>query len=77
MSAAHVGFSTRDEDLRDAMNPREVHHRLSDVGSFQDPGLDLQTAREIEVPFQALAFRARSSPRKSGVLDTYTARQSA
>ena len=51
---------TRDEDLRDAMNPREIHHRFGDVGSLKDPGLDLQAAGEVEVTFQALAFTRRS-----------------
>src|ERR1700681_3142785 len=42
--AQRAGLLTRDEDLGDAMNPREVDYRLGDVASFKNPGLDLQTA---------------------------------
>ena len=38
------------------MNPRESHHGFGDVGALKDPGFDLQTASEVQVTFQALAF---------------------
>jgi hypothetical protein len=34
------------------MEPRDAHHGFSDVASLEDPGLDLQAAREVELALE-------------------------
>jgi len=45
--------------LCDAIEPREIDNRFGEVGALEDSGLNLKTAREVQVTFNAFAIRRR------------------